>query len=231
MTDVLPPRIVSEISFIGRGGGMVKTLEGFKKGHHTVPDATNPVTNGFLAKISARELTAEAEQLFQDVRVRLGYKRKEVSLAASPGFAVLTARDFTVEVQYALEETDASRYTVTTTLRELKSADLAQTAEFDTIFRARFGEISFGLKKGARVEEVIDVIEALDGEGGLSVTYPSDYRECWIKVEGVDATVRCTGGSLEMVFPRAGSPRELIAAFTAVRGAFAISKELASVVG
>jgi hypothetical protein len=43
----------------------------------------------------------------------------------------------------------------------------------------------------------------------------------------VDAQVRCTGATLDLVFPRAGSPRELIAGFAAVRGAFAVSRELA----
>ncbi len=71
------------------------------------------------------------------------------------------------------------------------------------------------------------MIEALDGEGGLTVSYPSDCRECVIRVEGVDAVVRCSGGTLEMVFPRAGAPNELMAGFAAVRGAFAVSRVLA----
>jgi hypothetical protein len=34
-----------------------------------------------------------------------------------------------------------------------------------------------------------------------------------------------------MVFPRAGSPRELMAEFAAVRGAFGVSRELAGLMG
>jgi hypothetical protein len=128
-----------------------------------------------------------------------------------------------------LEEGDASRYAVTTTLRELRHAELARTAEFAGIFAGKFLEISFGLKKGARVEAVIDAIEALDEAeaGGLRVSYPSDCSECEIVVAGVDARVRCTGASLEMVFPQAGGPAELMDGFVAVRGAFAISQVLA----
>lgn len=210
---------------------MVKALSGFKKGHHSVPDAVNATTNGFLGKLCAGELTEEAETLFQTVRSGLTYKRKEVSLSVAGQSAVLTAKDFSVETFYALEEQDPSRYTVTTTLRDLKNADLARTTEFAAIFTGKFSEISFALKKGARVEAVIDAIEALDGEGGLSVTYPSDCHECDISVEGVEARVRCTGGSLEMVFPRAGSPVELMDGFVAVHGAFAISKALSGLIG
>ena len=209
----------------------MKGLGGFKKGHHTVPDAVNAVTNAFLGKLCAGELAAEAEALFQSVRTGLGYKRKDVSLAVAGQSAVLAAKDFAVEIFYALEEGDASRYAVTTTLRELKNADLARTGEFAAIFSGKFSEISFGLKKGARVEAVVDAIEALDGEGGLSVRYPSDCSECDIAVEGVEARVRCTGGSLEVVFPRAGGPAELMEGFAEVRGAFAISKVLGGLIG
>ena len=43
---------------------MVKTLGGFKKGHHTVPDAVNATTNAFLGKLCAGELAADGETLF-----------------------------------------------------------------------------------------------------------------------------------------------------------------------
>jgi hypothetical protein len=227
MTGELPSSIISGIAFIGRGGGQVKALDGFKKGHHTVPDTANAVTNAFLGKICGPELTEQAEKFFQDARARLGYKRKDVALNVTGSLAVLTAKDFTVEIFYTLEETAPGRYVVTTTLRDLKNGDLAQTEEFAAVFAGKFSEISFALKKGARVEAIIDVIEALDGAGGLAVDYPSDCRECVIRVEGVDATVRCSGGTLEMVFPRAGAPHELLAGFAAVRGAFAVNRVLA----
>ena len=231
MVQDLPSEIIAGISFVGRSGGAVKALAGFRKGHHTVPDAANAVTQAFLGKICATELGGEAEALFQRVRAGLGYKRKDLSLSLTPPIAVLAARDFTVEFGYALDERDPSRYGVTRVLQGLRNAELARTEEFTAIFAAAFSEISFGLKKGARVEAVIDLIEHLDGEGGLAVDYPADCHECHIRVTGVAAEVRCTGAAMELVFPRAGSPGELMAEFAAVRGAFAVSRELAGMIG
>lgn len=239
MTGPLPSKIIAEIAFIGRGSGAVKALDGFKKSHHTVPDAANATTNAFLAKLCAAELAAEAEALFQQVRTGLGYKRKQVSLSVGSPLATLAAKDFSVEIFYALEDRDPARYAVTTTLRELKNADLARTAEFAAIFAGKFTEIGFALKKGVSVEAVIDAIESLDGDdaaaregtGALRVDYPSDCNECTIGVEGVEATVRCTGAALEIVFPRGGGPAELIEAFDAVRTAFRISKALSGLIG
>ncbi len=228
--DELPSRVVSGISFIGRSGGAVKDLVGFKKGHHTLPDAANATTNAFLGKICERELTDGAEKLFQDVRTALDYKRQDIALSVTSPFAMLGAKDFTVEIFYALEEREPARYAVTTTLRGVMKAEITRTEAFARIFAGKFTEISFTLKKGARVDAIIDAIEELDGDDGLTVTYPSDYADCTIAVEGVEAVVRCTGASLEIVFPRAAAPAELIEQFAAVREAFRISKGLSGLI-
>lgn len=231
MAIELPSSVIASIAFVGRSGGQVKSLAGFKKGRHSLPDAANATTNAFLGRICETELAAEAERLFQDARTGLDYKRKDIALSVTTPLAVLTARDFTVDIVYALDDKDPARFVVATTLHEVRDAALARQDAFSRIFAGRFTEISFALKKGARVEAIIDAIEALDGEGGLRVTYPSDYRDCVISVEGVDAEVRCSGAVLEVVFPRAGAPAELIDAFAAVREAFQISKALAGLIG
>jgi hypothetical protein len=231
MLGELPSHVVGAINFIGRGGGLVKSLSGFRKPQHSVPDAANSTTNAFLAKICSSELTEESEKLFQEVRTGLGYKRKEVSLSITSPTATLTAKDFSVEIFYTLDERDPARYLTTQTMRELRDTEFARTEAFTNVFAGRFSEIEFALKKGARVEAIIDAIEALDGENGISVNYPSDYHACVIRVEGVDAQVRCTGAALEVIFSRAGGPAELIDAFAAVREAFQISKVLSGLIG
>ncbi len=231
MADTTKASVIAGMSFVGRSSGQVKLLSGFKKSHHSIPDAANAVTNAFLGKICASELGEEAEALFQSVRTGLAYKRKDIALSLSAPVATLQAKDFSVEIVYALEEADPSRYGITTTMRELHDLEVARGEAFNGIFAGKFTDLSFSLKKGARVEAVIDAIEALDGEGGLGVEYPSDCRNCTISVEGVDAVVRCTGGEIEMVFPRGGSPAELIEGFLAVQAAFRISKGLAGMIG
>jgi hypothetical protein len=231
MPNELPSSVVADVQFVGRSGGTVKALGGFKKGHHTLPDAANATTNAFLGKICAAELAQQAEALFQRVRSGLAYKRRDISLAVNSPGAVLSAKDFTVEILYELEEADPARYAVTTALRGLRNAELARTEEFSAIFSRMFSEIRFELKKGARVEAVIDVIENLEGEAGLEVTYPSDCRECTIGVAGVEAQVRCTGSALEIVFPQPGSPGELLEKFGEIRAAFEISRELGGMLG
>lgn len=230
MAAELPSRVVAGISFVGRGGGLVKQLAGFKKGRHTLPDAANATTNAFLAKLCSPELSEEAERSFQAVRAALAYKRKDISLGLASPSATLVARDFTLELSYALDERDPAHYVTATTMRELRDVTLARTEAFAGLFARRFTEISFALKKAARVEAIVDAIEALEPERGISITYPSDCHDCVIRVEGVDAQVRCSGSALDMMFKRGGGPAELIDAFAEVHAAFQISKPLAGLI-
>lgn len=219
-----PQQFVSRINLVGRSQGAVKTLSGFKKKYHTLPDAVNASTSAFLGKLCLGELTAEGEDFYQRAKVSLGYKRTELTLEVTSPLAQLTTKDFVFELAYALEKADPSKYAVTRTLHGLVGAGIAGQPEFDGLFARMFSGIVFGLTKGAQVEAVIDAVEAFGKESQLTVTYPSDCAHCVLRVEGVGAEVVCDGATLEMRFPQNGSPQELIAAFAAVRSAFALTK-------
>ncbi|HEY9249940.1 MAG TPA: hypothetical protein VIO38_12450 [Rariglobus sp.] len=226
-----PRSFISQVSLVGRGGGAFKTLRGFDKARHTVPDAVNNATSGFLARLCTPELSEEAEDFFQRAKAAMNYKRKDVGLDVTSPVAVLGAKDFTLEIAYALETADPSSYAITRTLHSIKNGDLLRVEEFNELFAGQFSAIAFALKKGVRVEAVIDAVEGLEGdadaEGKLRVDYPSDCRDCTLSVAGVAAAVVCDGATLEMRFERSGSPRELVEAFAAVRKAFALTKDRA----
>ncbi len=222
-----PTSFVTQVRLVGRGAvAPVKTLDGFVKGRHVVPSAVNPATVAFLGRLVEPDLTEEAEQWFRRARADLGYKRRDLTLEVQSPAAVLTAVDFTFEITHDLLPGDPGMVAVTRTLHQLSAGRLGEPA-FERLFAAQFDAIGFELGRGVQVEAVIDAVEALDGEGGLQVEYPSDCGECELTVSGVEAVVRCDGVSLEMRFPRLGGPAELVEAFGAVRSAFALHRQTA----
>jgi hypothetical protein len=218
---------LAALSLSGSSAGAVKRLRGFRKDRHTVPDAVNPATQAFFARLCADELAEEAESWFQRAKDALGYKRRDIALELGNANAVLTAKDFALEIAWALDESDPASYTVTRTLRDFRSAEFAFSAACDAVFARAFTHVIFTLTRGVAVEAVIDAVEALPESSALTVRYPANCMECTLRVEGVNAEVRCTGATLEMVFARAGSPRELIEAFGEVRAAFRLTEDAA----
>ncbi len=216
---------LQQIRFVGRTSGLVKTLSGFKKGQHTVPDAINATTSAFLARLSATELAEEAEAHFQRARSELSYKRKDLSLDLSPPQAILTAKDFTWELTYAFSENDPASYVKTRALSALKNASVAARPEFASLFAAQFTDLVFVLTRGAPIEPVIDAVEALDESNALHVDYPSDASTCTLSVPDVEAQVTFNGQELALICPRAGAPGELITQFLTVRAAFRLTQD------
>ena len=222
---------ISQVRLGGSGGGLFKSLRGYDKSRHTIPDAVNSATTGFLHKLCATELAEEGEALFQRARAALGYKRAGLTLDLAPGLATLTTKDFCWELAYALEPAEPSRFAVTRSLHSLRSGDLVRLEAFNTLFAAQFDAVIFELARGVRVEAVIDAIEALDPEPtdadapDLRVDYPSDCSRCTITVPGVAARVECDGASLSLRLPRAGSPEQCLLEFDAVRDAFRLTRD------
>jgi hypothetical protein len=215
---------VKGIRFVGRETGAVKALGGFQKSRHKVPDAINPTTSAFLARLCEDDLREAAEACFQNVRSACAYKRKDLTLTVGSPQALMTAKDFSLEIVYSFEGDDPESYQVQWTLSGLGDVDFARSSACAEVFSGRFSELVFSLTKGARVESVIDAVEGLQ-EGELRVDYPSDYGHCLLSVEGVDAQVRFDGAELAMVFPRGGNPGELLDGFLLVREAFSLTKE------
>jgi hypothetical protein len=227
-----PRTFISQVSLVGRSEGAFKALRGFDRKRHTEPDAVNQATSAFLAKLCAPELAEQAEAFFQNARTALAYKRKDIALDVTSPQAVLSAKDFTFEIAYELTATDPASTTLTRTLHSIKNGDLLRVEEFNALFAGQFSAIAFTLKKGVRVEAVIDAVEALEAEAEnatepLRVVYPSDCSQCTLTVAGVGAAVVCDGATLEMRFDKTGSPRELVEAFAEVRKAFALTKDRA----
>jgi len=219
-----PNPFIARISLVGRQTGLVKNLAGFRKQHHTVPDAVNAATTAFLGKLCAGELAAEAEKYFQRSKAAFAYRRTDLTLEVASPVAVLTARDFTLELAYALERNEPAGYEIKRTLHGLREGGLMGRPEFNQLFAASFTTMVFSLAKGVKVEAVIDAVEAHGSTTGLTVRYPSDCRHCVLLVAGVPAEVICDGATLEMSFPRPGAPAELAEAFVSVRSAFALTR-------
>ena len=218
---------ISQVRLGGGESGAVKNLRGFDKSRHSVPDAVNAATSGFLARLCAAELAEAAEAMFQRARAALGYKRVGISLEVGAGQATLTTKDFCWELAYALEAAEPSRYALTRMLHSLRSGELARLEEFNALFAGQFEAVVFDLARGVRVEAVIDAVEALDpaGEAVMTVDYPSDCARCTLSVPGVAARVECDGASLALRLPRATSPAECLREFDAVRAAFRLSRD------
>lgn len=212
MTDGGAKGLIRTLAIVGRTRGEVRRLAGFDKKRHTVPDRVCGATQAFLEKICEGELAEEAEALFQSAREQFGYKRREISLDLGSGCARLETGDFVLELRYELDEDDPSEYVLETSVREVASRDLLESAAFNGAIGSRFDRLRCALAGGFSVESVIDAVEE-DGSGSLAVDYPSDCSSCLVRIEGVAGEVFVDGAVLEVRFGKQVSAACLLETF------------------
>ncbi|MBC2606986.1 hypothetical protein [Pelagicoccus albus] len=203
---------VSSLAIVGRIRGEVRRLEAFDKKRHTVPDRVCGATQAFLEKLCEAELAEEAEELFQRAREQFAYKRREISLDVGNGFARLETKDFVLELRYELDEEDPSDYIVETSVQNVASRDLLESAPFNAAVGSRFDRLRCGLSGQVSVEAVIDAVED-DESGEAKVDYPSDCSSCVVRLDGVAGEVFVDGVVLEVRYGKLACASALLAAF------------------
>ena len=94
----LPSAIVAGLAFVGRGGGAVKALGGFRKGRHTVPDAASaaarsgPWTTSFAISGSYSAGTRSPGSIAVSTRIPLPFVSEYPRLIRSLAFAYVWER-------------------------------------------------------------------------------------------------------------------------------------------
>ncbi|MBD5780797.1 hypothetical protein IEN85_14955 [Pelagicoccus sp. NFK12] len=197
MKEVGARGLVRSLAIVGRTRGEVRRLAAFDKKRHTVPDRVCGATQAFLEKLCEEELSEEAEALFQAARERFRYKRKEISLSVASGLARLETKDFVLELRYELDEEEPAEYVVETSVKDVASRDLLESAAFNAAVGPRFDRLRCALSGQVSVERVIDAVEE-DESGETQVDYPSDCSSCTVRIEGVLGEVYVDGAVLEV---------------------------------
>lgn len=210
---------VSSLAIVGRTRGEVRRLAGFDKKRHTVPDRVCAATQAFLEKLCEEELTEEAEGLFQAAREHFSYKRREISLSVGSGFARLETKDFALELRYELDEEDPGDYVIETSVKDVASRDLLESAPFNASVGRRFDRLRCTLSGQVSVEAVIDAVED-EASGATSVDYPSDCSSCTVTIEGIAGEVFVDGVVLEVRYGKLTSAEVLMDTFECIGAEF-----------
>lgn len=196
----------------------IRSLSGFKKGFHHVPDHVSSATQNFVLSTSKAEIDEEMNDVFASIKENLKYKRKELISAAG---RIITP-DFEYAVYATQNEDDPSEALVIQELTNVKPS-IVDKPEFNEVFDGRFSEVVFEFDVEVDVKKLIDELEDLERED-VELDYDASAEWCELTIKGLQLTVRMEPSELKVVSRRGKSPNELIEGF------FAIQKMIAGTV-
>jgi len=189
--------------------GNVRSLSGFLRGRHRVPDQVNSTTESFVAKISSKDVEEETNEIFKSLRKNFGYKRQDIRCSMDEGSATILTKNFEVRITVTLNSDDPSIYVWRIEVLNFHNPAVLESIEFDAVFPDTFTALEFEPVEKISVEQVVDAIEKLNLKE-VTVDYPADLSSCTIKVEGFSWAILVGRRSFQIARQTPQSPRALV---------------------
>jgi hypothetical protein len=210
---LLDPARLRRIVFRAESRGRVKELGGFRK-NYRLPDGTGPSTRKFVAKCAADDLRADLEAVYEVVRERFGYKRRDVDTSAGvDGYGSLRTPDFEYTVTVAQDPASPTDVIWTREVGQVTDVDVVRGEEFEAAFGKLFDQLAFEFAVPVDVGDLVDRLEDTPA-AGRKVSVESDGSACEITLSGFAGAVRVERTALT-IRGRAGTSGGLLDQFLA----------------
>jgi hypothetical protein len=164
---------IKRIDILGSKGGSIRELSGFRKRLHRIPDAINDRAEMFVQGIASDDLSIEATQLYNSLKVNYGYKRKEIQLDIQGASADIATKDFDLSIVYSQDPEDAGDYNIDYLITNVRDPDALQNEGLQKILHGHFDEVRFSIEGRIDLGEIIDAIEA-ETHDEIAIDYPPD---------------------------------------------------------
>jgi hypothetical protein len=169
--------------------GKVKDLTGYQKGHR-IPDQVTPAAEKFVARIAADDVHADVEEIFNALRERMNFKRKDLEASAErdgQGFVRTPVFDYTVHV--TLDPNDPTQVVWQREVSHIQDPELIRGPAFAAVFGTSFDTLIFEFAMPLDVAELVDRIEE-DPIPGVRMRSSIDASSCEITLEGFAGAIR-----------------------------------------
>ena len=199
-------------SLFGYDLGSIRSLSGFNKRFHQVPDSITDSTRGFVQKVGSIEVSSLSETLFSALRSSFKYKRRVIDLDEDEGSASIMTPDFTVNLTIEIDNDNPSGYVLATEVTDIRNNAAVNSDEFSSVFSKCFDRVIFELSDPMNLEDIIDRIEEFDDEDFIRVNYPTDISFCDVTIDGLDGVLHIEPYKLSFVRTRKEQVGDLLAA-------------------
>lgn len=189
----------------------IRSLSGFIRGRHRVPESNNSATESFVESISQKEIEEEIEKVHGLIRAHMKYKRKD--LIVDTGHIVTP--DFEFWVECSQDPEDPSEAVISHRLTNISPAIIDDDG-FNEVFDGSFDEITFNFRKSVDIEDLIDQLEELDEEN-VELDFPPDCSYCDLVIEGSKLKIRIEENGVTIHAPSASAPKTLVQSFINVQ--------------
>lgn len=181
-------------SLVGSVGGRVRDLSGYKKPKQPL-SVHSRWEREFVQSSGAREVSEQAEALFEEIRTSFDFKRREVSYACEGPTASIRTPAFDADLSLDQDPDDATRYLITTQASSFRRPEIVSDPEFLRIFNERCDRVVIELESPLDIEAKIDEIEDSDALAD-ELEYDRDATYFTLRLPGLPVRMHATSSRI-----------------------------------
>ena len=187
---------IVESCLSGEVQGRVRELRGYSKpksplGNH------NDWERDFVEKAGSAEVTAQATEIFEQLRESFRYKRKDLSFTNIASTASIKCPDFDVNISLSQDPEEADKFLLSTEVRSFRNPAVIDDPNFLAIFTKYCKRVVFELDANLDLESKIDDIEEIDSLA-KHLDYDPECTEFTLRLPGSGIVIYASGN--EMIF-------------------------------
>ena len=185
--------------------GTIRSLTGFQRGVHKVPDALSDKNSAFVNRLMSDNVEAELEDFYKRSKKAPRLRRRDMQVGSEFGDGDLDTPKFRYSVQTRQSPDNPARYEIVRRL-ELKVGWRSQRDAINLIFAEDYERLVF--ETNATDLDYDDLVERLEDieekHGGHVDEEPGLQRVSWAAPDKARLTFDLKVGRLEMSFGQRG---------------------------
>lgn len=210
---------VANVSLVGRRHDRVRSLSGFKKKTHRVPDEVNDRAESFVAKLAAAEIERDLDAIYAALRAEFRFKRADLDASgAQDGAGAIISPYFNYSISVCLNPHQPSEVIWRRQVARIKEPQRLFAEEFANVFGEMFDTVEFTPARSVDLEALIDRIEELDDER-IALDYGMDATWLKLRIKGTRGQIEITPENVSIVHPKPASAKLLLQSFFDLREA------------
>ncbi len=208
---------IGDIALVNEQRTLIRSLSGFRKKNHKVPDECNDRTQAFVAKLANEELGEDLDARFAEFRKHLGFKRVDLAVSDPDcGTGVISTPWFEYRITVAQATDDATEAIFRRQVTEFRKTASLLSSEFATVFGKLFNTVELAPPEPIDIEAFIDSIEDRENSD-LSLEFDRSVTWCQLTTPRIPGILCVETDCVALTTPQPELPSQLLEAFFSFR--------------
>lgn len=212
---------MSGVSLVFRHRQLVRSLRGFKKSNHRIPDEITDRTQTFVGKLGATQVREDLDRVFDSLRTSFRFKRTDLKTQETDdGAGSIITPHFRYTSCVYQHSSNPDEAIWQRDVSGIANPKHLVSDEFVAVFGNAFDTVELVPPSEINLEALIDHVEARD-DPRVRLQYDRQLTNCEMVIDGMNADIHVTRDAFRIVHAEPSSPRVLADSFFSVRMALA----------